>query len=156
MNLPSGSKVWIFQSIRNFTEKEQIEIEQILNKFMEEWNAHGAALSSDFSIYHNRFIVIATDENQVQASGCSIDSMTRVIKSIEEKYKFGLLNRMLISYRSGSDIMTLPLPKFKQKVKSGELNEETIIFNNSLTHLDKFNAQWEIPVKESWAKSLIN
>ncbi|MFV0305089.1 MAG: ABC transporter ATPase [Moheibacter sp.] len=156
MNLPSGSKVWIFQSIRNFTETEQIEIEQILNKFMEEWNAHGAALSSDFSIYHNRFIVIATDENQVQASGCSIDSMTRVIKSIEEKYKFGLLNRMLISYRSGSDIMTLPLPEFKQKVKSGELNEETIIFNNSLTHLNEFNAQWEIPVKESWAKSLVN
>ena len=86
MNLPLDSKIWIFQSQRNFSAEEIVEIEQILDNFMKEWNAHGASLTSAYAIPYDRFIVIAVDENKAQASGCSIDSMTRIIKTLEEKH----------------------------------------------------------------------
>ena len=155
MNLPLDSKIWIFQSQRNFSAEEIIEIEQILDNFMKEWNAHGAALTSAYAIPYDRFIVIAVDENKAQASGCSIDSMTRIIKTLEEKHQFGLLNRMLVSYQLEGEIITLPLNEFKQKVKNNEIPMEASVFHNGLTSLEAFENGWELPLSESWAGNLI-
>ncbi len=155
LNLPQDSKIWIFQSSRNFSEAEITDIEKTLDNFMLEWNAHGAALTSAYAIPYDRFIVIAVDENKAQASGCSIDSMTRQIKSLEEKHNFGLLNRMLISYKVGEEIFTLPLNEFKQMVKQNQIPEEASVFHNGITKLSDFEESWESSLNESWVKPLL-
>lgn len=154
-NLPLDSKIWIFQSSRYFTEEETAEIEETIHDFMHEWNAHGAALTSAYSILYRRFIVLAVDENEAVASGCSIDSMTRIIKSIEEKFKFGLLNRMLVSYKLNEEITTISLPEFKQKLRNNEIPEEATVFHNGITSMNEFNLHWELPLRESWAKAFL-
>lgn len=156
MNLPLDSKIWIFQSTRNFSETEITDIEKTLDDFMLEWNAHGNALTGAYAIPYDRFIVIAVDENMAQASGCSIDSMTRVIKALEEKYEFGLLNRMLVSYKLGDEIITLPLAEFKQKVKENRIPLEASVFHNGITRLSDFEESWESPLEESWVKHLLH
>jgi len=156
MNLPQDAKIWIFQSSRNFNSEEIAEIETTLDIFMKEWNAHGAAMTSAYALPYDRFIVIAADEDKVAASGCSIDSMTRIIKALEEKYSFGLLNRMLVSYKINDEIITLPLKEFKQKVKSNEIPETAGVFHNGLTSLRDFEEGWELPLRESWVKPLLN
>lgn len=155
MNLPQDSKIWIFQSSRNFNEAEITDIEKMLDSFMQEWNAHGAALTAAYAIPYDRFIVLAADENKVPASGCSIDSMTRQIKALEEKYNFGLLNRMLVSYKVEDEIITLPLSEFKQKVKNNEIPDEASVFHNGITRLSDFEESWELPLGESWVKNLL-
>jgi len=154
-NLPQDSKIWIFQSSRNFNEEEITTIEKTLDSFMLEWNAHGAALTGAYAIPYDRFIVIAVDEKMAQASGCSIDSMTRQIKALEEKYNFGLLNRMLVSYKIDDEIITLPLNEFKRKVKENEIPEEASVFHNGITQLSDFEESWESPLNESWVKQLL-
>lgn len=150
------SKIWIFQSSRDFTQNEIFEIERELSEFIQDWNAHGAALTATFWIPYGRFIVISADENRVQASGCSIDSMTRKMKAIEENYNFGLLNRMLVSYKSKGEIFTLPLADLKQKIQSGELNDEINVFNNGVSTLNQFQTSWELPLQQSWAAKFMN
>lgn len=154
-NLPPDSKIWIFQSTRNFNEEEITEIEQKLDSFMLEWNAHGTALTGTYAIPYDRFIVVAVDENKAMASGCSIDSMTRQIKLLEEKYNFGLLNRMLVSYKIDEEIITLPLSEFKQKVKENQIPEDASVFHNGITKLSDFEESWESPLHESWVKHLL-
>lgn len=156
MNLSSNSKIWIFQSTRNFNSEEINEIEQVLDAFMNEWNAHGAKLTAAYAVPYDRFIVLAVDENVEPASGCSIDSMTRIIKALEEKYNFGLLNRMLVSYKIEEEIITLPLSEFKQKVKNNEIPETASVFHNGITKLSEFEEGWELPLNESWVKTLLN
>lgn len=155
MNLSNNSKIWIFQSTRNFNAEEITEIESTLDAFMQEWNAHGAKLTAAYAIPYDRFIVLAVDENVEPASGCSIDSMTRIVKALEEKYNFGLLNRMLVSYKIEDEIFTLPLNEFKQKVKNNEIPEEASVFHNGITKLSEFEESWELPLAESWVKSLL-
>jgi len=154
-DLPQNAKIWIFQSSRNFNSEEIMEIENILEKFMQEWNAHGARLTATYAIPYDRFIVLAVDENVEPTSGCSIDSMTRIIKSLEEKYNFGLLNRMLVSYKIEEEITTLPLNEFKQKVKNNEIPDDAGVFHNGLTTLGEFKEGWELPLSESWVKHLL-
>lgn len=155
MNLPEDARIWIFQASRNFTAEEISDIEYTMDQFMKEWNAHGAALTSAYALPYDRFIVIAVDENQTQASGCSIDSMTRIIKALEEKYQLGLLNRMLVSYQIEGKIITLPLAEFKQKVKNNEIPMNASVFHNGVTNLKDFEESWELPLAESWVSSLI-
>lgn len=155
MTLSPNSKIWIFQSTRNFNAEEINEIESTLDAFMQEWNAHGAKLTAAYAIPYDRFIVLAVDENVEPASGCSIDSMTRIVKALEEKYNFGLLNRMLVSYKIEDEIFTLPLNEFKQKVKNNEIPEEASVFHNGITKLSEFEESWELPLAESWVKSLL-
>jgi len=154
-DLPQNSKIWIFQSTRNFNPEEITEIEIVLDAFMNEWNAHGARLTATYAIPYDRFIVLAVDENVEPASGCSIDSMTRIIKSLEEKYNFGLLNRMLVSYKIEDEIVTLPLNEFKQKVKNKEIPDNAGVFHNGLATLAEFEEGWELPLAESWVKHLL-
>ncbi len=156
MNLSNNSKIWIFQSTRNFNAEEISEIEFTLNRFMNEWNAHGAKLTAAYAIPYDRFIVLAVDENVEPASGCSIDSMTRIMKGLEEKYGLGLLNRMLVSYKIEDEIFTLPLNEFKQKVKNNEIPLDASVFHNGITNLGEFEEGWELPLSESWVGSLLN
>ncbi len=80
--MPATSRIWIYQASRNVSESEIQTISSVLDIKMEAWAAHGAALLSAFKIFHNRFVVIALDENQNAASGCSIDASTHWFKEL--------------------------------------------------------------------------
>lgn len=156
MNLPEESKIWIFQSTRNFTGEELNDIENKLEEFMGEWNAHGDEMTAAYAIPYNRFIVIAADETHVPASGCSIDSLSRLMKEIEAKYEFGLLNRMLVSYGLGEDIITIPLNEFKDKVRNDEIPPQASVFHNGVSNLRDFEEAWELPLDQSWVSVLLD
>lgn len=156
MNLPQDSKIWIFQSQRNFTPHEIDEIEQTMDGFMNEWNAHGAALTASYALPYNRFIVVVADESKVPASGCSIDSLSRVIKGFEAEFNVGLLNHMMVSYAIDEEIFTIPLNEFKQKVRNQEIPQEASVFHNGVKTLAEFEEGWELPLSESWVNVLLN
>ncbi|MDD3458851.1 MAG: ABC transporter ATPase [Weeksellaceae bacterium] len=155
MNLPKNSKIIIYQSERSFTGEEITEIEQMMDEFMKRWNAHGEALTAAYALPYDRFIVIAVDESRVATSGCSLDSLNRLVKRVEAKFNFGLLNQMRVSYSTDGEIFTLPLSEFKQKVKNGEIPEHSNIFHNGVTTLEEFEENWEMPLAESWVGELL-
>lgn len=155
MNLPQHSKIIIYQSGRNFTNEELTEVEAILDKFMSKWNTHGEALTADYAIPYDRFIVIAVDESSVSTSGCSLDSLNRIVKKIEREFNFGLLDQMRVSYHLDNEIYTLPLIEFKEKVRSGEIPEHANVFHNGVRNLQEFEENWEMPLVESWVSTLL-
>lgn len=155
MNLPETSKIWIYQSSRNFNAEEINAIETSLEKFMEEWNAHGAAMTAAYALPYERFIVIAADETRVPASGCSVDSLTQMLKALEDKYQFGFFNHMMVSYGIEEEIFTIPLSEFKQKVRNNEIPMHASIFHNGITNLKDFEEAWELPLDQSWVSALL-
>lgn len=155
MNLPQHSKIIIYQSNKNFTGDELAEVENMLNQFLAKWNTHGQSLTADFAIPYDRFIVIAVDENSVSTSGCSLDSLTRLVKQIEQKFNFGLMDSLKVSYSVNQEIFTIPLVQFKQKVRSGEIPESAHIFHNGVSTLKEFEESWEMPLRDSWVSELL-
>ena len=70
---PKSARVWIYQADRALKYQESRFIEKNAKAFCEQWAAHGVALKSSFKILHNRFLILAVDEQANMASGCSID-----------------------------------------------------------------------------------
>jgi hypothetical protein len=146
------SKVWIYQSSREFTPSETEQIQEYLNQFVKGWASHGNKLYAAGKIIYNRFIVLIADESYAGASGCSLDKSIAFIKAIEKEFKTDLLDRMNVCYKDeAGNIKSSQL----QKITASGLTAETIVFNNLIEDKKAFLSQWEIPVKYSWHNSFL-
>lgn len=153
--LPNNAKIFIYQTTSLFSEDQIEKIKSTLTEFLSGWAAHGKPLKGAYTIISKKFIVVGVDENQEKASGCSMDSLTHAIQEIESALGQNLMDRMQISYQKDGKIQTTSLSKFKQKVKSGELNRNDKLYNNSVNQMDQFVSQWLQPIGDSWAANLI-
>lgn len=148
--LPDNSRVWIYQSDRKFTEIEEEEIRAAMDNFIKEWTAHGQSLQAGYEIKYNRFIIIALDQSNAAASGCSIDASVHFIQALENKYGIDLLDKMNVTFRQGQYITYKPLMDFKKMAKDRAISTETVVFNNLVTNVGEYKEHWEITAKESW------
>lgn len=148
--LPDSSKIWIFQASRSFTQQEIAEIRQAFDAFIEAWTTHGSDLKAGYEIRYNRFIILALDQTETSASGCSIDASVHFIQQLEKKYDVALLDKMNVSYKQGEFIAYKPLNEFKKMAKQKAVSKNTIVFNNLVTNKGEFLEHWEVPASESW------
>lgn len=149
-SLPDDSRIWIYQSNRKFTDEEIQEIETELQKFVEEWTAHGDGLQASFTTRYNRFVILAVDQGVYAPSGCSIDSSVRFIQYLEQKYGVDLLDKMNVTFKTGEYIAYKPLLDFKKMAKEKAVTKDTIVFNNLVNTVGEFKDFWEVPAHESW------
>lgn len=154
-NMPDHSRLWIYQGSRNLSETEEKAIVQLGQVFLSRWSTHGKPLNASLQIYHYRFIIIAVDEQQTQASGCSIDSSVAFIKEIEEKFNtpgqpLSLFDRSLVAFKQGEDVYTLPMNEAKKQISEGNISAEALTFNNLVPTKAQLETEWVIPVKKSW------
>jgi len=153
--LPLTSKVWVYQSDRDFNNEELQILRSKLLDFNATWAAHGTELNSSIEVYYNRFIVFFVDESGQNATGCSIDKSVGLIKSIESEFSLSLLDRMNVLYWEGQELKSAKLSAFKQLLADGSLNSNTRVFNNLVKNKEEFLKQWECTVATSWQKNLL-
>jgi|TARA_B110000014_G_C20107956_1_gene583013 chemotaxis regulatin CheY-phosphate phosphatase CheZ len=148
--LPDYSKIWIYQSNRRLTTDE---LELVTNRtkiFLEQWAAHGTGLQAGFEIKYERFIVIAVNQDEQSATGCSIDSSVRFIQELEKELDIELLDKMNVAFKQGDFVNFKNLLDFKKMAKSGAIGKKTIVFNNLVTNILEYKENWEVPANDSW------
>ncbi|HEX8277736.1 MAG TPA: hypothetical protein VF540_03545 [Segetibacter sp.] len=152
----STSRVWIYQSSRLFFISEALEIEDMLNEFIEKWQSHGAKVKGYANLLFGQFIVLIADESQAGVSGCSTDSSVRLIKAIEERFRVDMFNRQNLAFVVKEKIQLIPLSQLNYAVENNFINADTIYFNNLVQTKDELINKWMIPVKESWLSKRIS
>lgn len=148
--LPESSRIWIYQANRSLTQEEQEEISKKLDAFIVDWTAHGSELTAGYEIKYKRFIVLALDQTNASASGCSIDASVHFIQSLEKEYNIDLLDKMNVSYKQGEFIAYKSLIDFKKMAKNRSVSKKTIVFNNLVVNKHEYLNHWEVPAEESW------
>ena len=151
-----ASRVWIYQSSRLFTIGEALEIEEMLNDFIENWNSHGAKVKGYANLLFGQFIILMADETQADVSGCSTDSSVRLIKTVEETFRVDMFNRQTLALLVKDKIQLLPLSQFKHAIENNFITPETIYFNNLVLTKEELLNKWLIPVKDSWLAKKIS
>jgi hypothetical protein len=146
----ASSRVWIYQSSRLFMISEALEIEEMLNNFVESWNSHGAKVKGYANLLFGQFIILMADETATGVSGCSTDSSVRLIKQVEETCKVDMFNRQNLAFVVKEKIQTIPLAQLNYAMENGFITPDTIYFNNLVLDKASLLAKWMVPVKESW------
>ena len=153
--MPDDSRVWIYQSNRDFNESEIGIINDKTIPFLDKWQAHGKDLECSYSIIDKRFIIIAVNESVNPIGGCSIDFSLQLIKDISNTIGIDLLNRLVVNYKLDNRIESLSLSDLKNKIKDGVFSPETIIFNTDIDSKSELLNNFEIDIKSSWLSKFI-
>lgn len=154
--MPADSRVWVYQSNRTLTSSEVAAIEKAGQVFLKDWAAHGAGLKSSLDVLHHRFVVIAVDEQQALASGCSIDKSVRFIKDLELQLNLNFFDRLQVAYRAKDNtIMACSFNEFKELADQKLVDASTMVFNNMVTNKLAFDHEWEQPLIKSWQSKVL-
>ena len=95
-NIPDDSRVWLYQSNRNFTDSDIKIIENKTTLFIYNWKAHGNDLQASYLIKERRFLVIAVNEKFNPIGGCSIDYSLQLVNDISNTINLDLLDRLIV------------------------------------------------------------
>lgn len=153
---PDNAKVWIYQSDRHFNEDEKKHIQIRIDDFIDTWESHGNMVKGTFTILYDAFVVLFVDEQGDTMCGRAQDASVKLMKELEQELELSLLDRMNQSYKEGEKAVLVKLNDFETLYNDNKINDETIVFNNTITTKKEFDTTWELPLKNSWHKQLVN
>lgn len=145
-----GSKVWVYQSNRQLTLPEVLQIDELLENFTNTWTSHGAVVKGWGRLLFGQFIVLMADETAAGVSGCSTDSSVRLIKSIEQDFNINLFDRQTLAFIVKERIQLFPLQQLNIAIENELISKDTPYFNNIVQTKQELVGQWITPVKNTW------
>lgn len=149
--LSDHSKIWVYLSNRRFIADELIWLNQSLNKITQNWKAHGTPLRAGYAIEYDQIIVLAVDEAQEPASGCSIDSVVHQIQAIERALDVQLFNRMNIPVLTEGRLEILNRQTLIDRITDGTLKDSDSMIDLTITLLGDWRSSRIKSVRDSWA-----
>lgn len=155
IELPTTTRIWIYQSNKPFEDKDIPEIKQTVQDFAQQWISHNRQLRAHGDLLHKRFVVLMVDESQADASGCSIDKSVYFLKSLQAVYGVDLFDRMCFSYLDGEEVKTVSRDEFAQLYAGGKINNDTLVFDTLVNNKGDFDNNFIKPLKESWHKRMV-
>lgn len=155
--LPGSSRVWCFGASASPSEEMVAELRDAMERFLVTWTAHRADLRAGFDWFYDRFLVVAVDETDVQASGCSIDALNGQIRRLEQAAGVDLLDAAPIWYRDAAgDVRSVTRDQFRRLAERGEVGPETLVFDLTAATLDDVSSGgWEVEAGRSWHARLL-
>ena len=148
--MPENARIWIYQSTRKFSEEEIELIENKLRKFCESWNTHGTLMPTSFAVKDSQVVMLAVDESQLGASGCSIDSSVRILAEIEAQIGVNLIDQGKVSVKNpNQEITVLPALGLKSSLQENHISPDYLVINPRISTKKELESLW-IPISESW------
>lgn len=148
--MPDYSRVWIYQAGRSFTTPEKELITNRLKAFCNGWNTHGNGMPSSFQILDDQVLILAVDESNLGASGCSIDSSVKALRELENTLGINLTDQGKVSYKSvDGGLKVAPALGIKSKVIDGEIGADTLVINPLIQRKEELENVW-ISAGKSW------
>lgn len=146
--MSSHSRIWIYQSEKEFSSSEINSIKRKSEEFVAQWTSHDQLMKACIEIFHTRFIVVCVDEKTAPASGCGIDKSVNFIQQLEKDFNISLLDRNNVAYRMNGKILSCSLSELKNKKAES-------VFNNLIQKKEELETSWEIPFEKSWHKQFV-
>ncbi len=154
-HFPAETRVWIYQSNKYLPDEAAQALKQVVNQFAQNWVSHNRQLRAHGDVLHNRFILLAVDESQADASGCSIDKSVHFLKQVENQLGVDLFDRMNFAWKEGNEVKTAPSQEFAELYQSGQINNETLVFDNLVKTKGELEENWLKPLNKSWHRRFV-
>ena len=149
--LPDDARLWVFGAERVLDPGEQAELLSAVDRFLDEWHAHGSLLTAARDLREGRFLMVAVDERSVPTSGCSIDAMVGVLKTLEGRIG-ALVAHGPVYYRDPSgEVRRAERAEFGRLAGAGAVDPDTVVFDTTVTRVGRLrDGGWERPARDTW------
>ena len=154
-NLTPSTRVWVYQSKRPFSDQEIPQVSSEIQQFAQGWVSHNRQLKAHAEVIHNRFLVLMVDESMAGASGCSIDKSVHFMQQLGQAYNTDLFDRMTFAWMDGDEVKTASNAEFAALYQKGEINDQTLVFDNLVKTKGELEEKWLKPLNESWHRRFV-
>ncbi|MFN3875743.1 MAG: ABC transporter ATPase [Flavobacteriales bacterium] len=154
-SMPAHARLWVYKAARDLSSAEQKLIRERGHAFTSTWAAHGAPLDACVDVLHGRFVAVAVDERQAQASGCSIDKSVGFIKQLEHDINLMLTDRMVVVFERDGKLWSCRLQELPDLLKEGALSGDTIVFDDLVTTVGELKERFRVPLRSSWLQRFL-
>ena len=149
-DLPDYARVWVYKTARDLSHAEQRLVLERGAAFTNSWAAHGSPLDAVVEVLHNRFVVLAVDEEQALASGCSIDKSVGFIKQLEHDLNLMLTARMIVVFEGADGLASCRLQDLPALLKEGRLTADTMVYDDLVPTMGELRGRFCMPLRETW------
>ena len=143
------SRIWIYAAEQKLTKDQEGHVLKVISAHLQNWEAHKVPLTAGVTILENRFIVVALDDSENAASGCSIDTLQNTIQKLENELSISLLNRLNVFCKIEEEIKCIPTFRLKN-----EIDEYTLFYDLTIQKKSEI-ARWLKPIKDGWCASYL-
>ena len=131
-NFPDHARVWVFALAKELSQAQHGVATARLDEFLNTWKSHGTPVKGAYRILEHRFILIAGYVGD-DVSGCSTDSMMRVLKSLREEHSIDGFDRTLVFYRDHvGQVRAVNREEFQTLVDARHVGENTAVFDATI------------------------
>ncbi len=157
-HLPDSARLWCFAADRTLEPSETAKLLDSVSGFLLDWTAHSRALRAGVDWWLHRVLLIAVDESETAASGCSIDALVGHLREIEARLGVSLVDSSSVWYRDERGaIRTASRAEFRALAAEGRLDEETMVIDLTLERLEQLrHGLLEVPAGRSWHRALLS
>jgi hypothetical protein len=154
--LDDTARVWVFATDRPLRGGATRRLLSEVDRFLDGWAAHGAALTCAREWQDDRFLAVAVDENANTASGCSIDGLFRLLKTLEPTVGASLMSGGHVYYRDDNDsVAAVTRDEFSERAAAGVVHAQTRVFDTTVTRMRDFREHFETDAGRSWHAVLL-
>ncbi|MGA7617054.1 MAG: hypothetical protein WBX15_17930 [Thermoanaerobaculia bacterium] len=145
-----SARVWVFGADTRLEGETASGLLEAMDRFLEEWNAHGAPVTGARELLHGCFLLVAAEEADLP-SGCSIDSLYRTLAEAGQRLGVSML-RPLVFYRTREgEIRGVTRDEFRREVEQGRVDLETEVFDTTIESMKQLRSDGlGRPAAESW------
>ncbi len=148
--ISDNARVWIYQAEKSLTDKEIDSVSQKTEQFLKQWQAHGQDIKASFVLKYNQFLIVAADESFSQASGCSIDALVHLVKTLEKELQISFMTSGKMAFLQLEEINLYAFNQLKSKIEKKIIQPETLVFDNTIQNVGDFKKKWLMKSKETW------
>jgi hypothetical protein len=145
-----NERIWIYTVSKELTNEQLVDFKDRCQTFVSGWTAHDVSLDASFELYQNRLLIFKVDEEKYGASGCSIDKQLRFVKELELTFSVELLNRLLVAFENNNQVEVTKSSQIKDLLVAKTINENTLVFDNTITEAKHLANNWKQPLKLTW------
>lgn len=148
---PDSARLWVFPLARELDASQRSLVAQQLDDFTRDWKSHGAPVHGAYEIVEDRFVLIAgyVDDG---VSGCSTDSMMRVMTSLKKDQGIDGFDRTLVFFRDDlRKLQAVTRAEFQSMVEAGDVRDETAVFDSTIQTVGDLRAdRFETTFARAW------
>lgn len=146
---------WIYSLSETLSSAQNEHLSAQFEAFAKNWKSHGTPVEGTISLHYQRFIIVQADMQTERPSGCSIDSMRKTVENVLKEAGLFYTDAAQIYYRNAAnEIASVHFKDIPALISKGELNENTIVFDNTLSASDDLS-KWEVPLAQTWLKRFL-
>jgi hypothetical protein len=150
-DLPDHGRLWIFPIRRGLSGAEQARCEEVVDRFLDQWAAHGHPLRSGRKLHEGRFLFVGVDVDAETPSGCSIDALTGALRTLGAELDATFIDHAPVWYRDGREVRAVSRADFRALAEAGTVGPGTHVFDTSLTRVAQLReGALERPAGETW------